>query len=149
MLKGKSALVTGSTQGLGLAIAQRLAAEGANIVLNGFGKPGEIEAARRGLEEKTGVRVLYHGADLADPKQISDLVETALGALGGVDILVNNAVVRHFAPLEDFKPEDWDRALAVNLSAPFHAARLVLPGMRRRNFGASSTSPRSSASAPR
>jgi 3-hydroxybutyrate dehydrogenase len=135
MLKGKTALITGSTQGLGLAIAQRLATEGANIVLNGFGKTDEIEAARRRLEETSGVRALYHGADLADPRQVADLVGTAIGALGGVDILVNNAVVRYFAPLEEFKPEDWDHALAVNLSAAFHAARLALPGMRQRNFG--------------
>src|SRR5471030_1112128 len=108
MLKGKTALITGSTQGLGLAIAERLAAEGCNIVLNGFGEASEIEAARRRLEEKAGVRALYHGADLADPKQIADLVGTAIDALGGIDILVNNAVVRYFAPLEEFKPEDWE-----------------------------------------
>ena len=81
------------------------------------------------------MRALYHGADLGDPKQIAGLVETAIGTFGGVDILVNNAVVRYFAPLEQFKPENWDHALAVNLSAAFHTTRLVLPGMRKRNFG--------------
>jgi len=135
MLKGKTALITGSTQGLGLAIAERLAAEGCNIVLNGFGEASEIEAARRRLEEKAGARALYHGADLADPKQIVDMVVTVQRTFGGIDILVNNAVVRYFAPLEDFRPEDWDHALAVNLSASFHTARLALPGMRHRNFG--------------
>jgi 3-hydroxybutyrate dehydrogenase len=135
MLKDKSALITGSTQGLGYAMAERLAAEGCNVMLNGFGHPDDIESRRRHLEAAYGVRALHHGADLADPRQIEDLVETALGAFAGVDILINNAVVRHFAPLETFRTEDWDRALAVNLSAAFHATRLVLPGMRQRDFG--------------
>ena len=135
MLKDKCALITGSTQGLGYAMAERLAGEGCNIVLNGFGDPEEIERKRRHLEDSHGVRVLHHGADLVDPRQITDLVKTALGAFGTVDILINNAVVRHFAPLEAFRPEDWDRALAVNLSAAFHTTRLALPGMRAKNFG--------------
>jgi 3-hydroxybutyrate dehydrogenase len=135
MLKDKCALITGSTQGLGYAMAERLAAEGCNVVLNGFGHPDDIESRRRHLEDSHGVRALHHGADLADPRQIEDLVDTALGAFGGVDILINNAVVRHFAPLEAFRTEDWDRALAVNLSAAFHTTRLVLPGMRQRDFG--------------
>jgi 3-hydroxybutyrate dehydrogenase len=116
-------------------MAERLAAEGCNIVLNGFGDAPEIGRRRRQLEEKHGVRALHHGADLADPGQIAALVETAQQTFGSVDILINNAVVRHFAPLETFRPEDWDKALAVNLSAAFHTARLVLPGMRARNFG--------------
>ncbi|HEY6715108.1 MAG TPA: SDR family NAD(P)-dependent oxidoreductase [Reyranella sp.] len=135
MLKDRCALITGSTQGLGYAMAGRLAAEGCNIVLNGFGDAQEIERKRRQLEEKHGVRALHHGADLADPGQIAALVETAEQSFGSVDILINNAVVRHFAPLETFRPEDWDKSLAVNLSAPFHATRLVLAGMRTRNFG--------------
>ncbi len=135
MLKSKTALVTGSTQGLGLAIARRLAAEGCNVMLNGFGEAGDIEANRRRLESDHGVRVLHHGADLADAAQVSALVEAAQAAFGGVDILVNNAVARYFAPIEQFKPEDWDRSLAVNLSAAFHTVRLALPGMRQRNFG--------------
>ena len=109
MLKSKTALVTGSTQGLGLAIARRLAAEGCNVMLNGFGEAGDIEANRRRLESDHGVRVLHHGADLADAAQVSALVEAAQAAFGGVDILVNNAVARYFAPIEQFKPEDWDR----------------------------------------
>ena len=135
MLKGKCALITGSTQGLGYAMAERLAAQGCDIVLNGFGKAAEIERHRQQLVDSHGVRALYHGADLAEPSQIADLVETARRTFGAVNILINNAVVRYFAPLEDFKVEDWDRALAVNLSAAFHTTRLILPDMRRRNFG--------------
>lgn len=135
MLKGRCALITGSTQGLGHAMAQRLAAEGCNIVMNGFGEPAEIESRRRALEEDNGVRAIHHGADLAESRQIADLIATAERSFGGVDILINNAVVRHFAPIEKFLPEDWDRALAVNLSAAFHTTRLVLAGMRQRGFG--------------
>lgn len=135
MLKDKCALVTGSTQGLGYAMAQRLAAEGCNIVMNGFGDPAEIEDRRSVLEKDHRIHALHHGADLAEPKQIADLIETATRTFGGVDILINNAVVRHFAPIEKFLPEDWDRALAVNLSSAFHTTRLALPGMRERGFG--------------
>lgn len=135
MLKGKTALVTGSTQGLGLATIERLASHGCNIVMNGLGDGATIEANRRRIAETHGVGVLHHGADLSRPVEIAALVEAALAQFGGVDILVNNAVVRHFAPIEDFKPEDWDRALAVNLSSAFHATRLLLPGMRQRDFG--------------
>ncbi len=135
MLKGKCALITGSTQGLGYAMAERLAGEGCNVVLNRFGDSDEIESRRRRLEDSHGVRALHHGADLADPRQVAELVETALRAFDGVDILINNAVVRHFAPLEEFRTEDWDHALAVNLSAAFHTTRLVLPGMRKIDFG--------------
>ena len=135
MLRGKTALITGSTQGIGLATAERLAAEGCNVVINGLGAPEAIEANRRRIEERHGVRALFHGADVAHPAEIADLVEAALQAFSGVDILVNNAVVRHFAPVEQFKPDDWDRALAVNLSSAFHTTRLILPGMRQRDFG--------------
>jgi len=135
MLKGKSALITGSTQGLGYAMAERLAVEGCNVVLNGFGEAGEIESRRRKLEIDHGVRALHHGADIADPAQVADLVATAHKTFGAVDVLINNAVVRYFSPIEKFKPQDWDRALAVNLSAAFHTTRLVLPSMRDRDFG--------------
>jgi 3-hydroxybutyrate dehydrogenase len=134
MLKGRCALITGSTQGLGYALAERLAAEGCNIVMNGFGDRAEIDERRRRLE-KAGVRTLHHGADVGDPAQVGDLVATAEKTFGGVDVLINNAVVRHFAPVEAFSPVDWDRALAVNLSSAFHAVRLALPGMRARDFG--------------
>jgi 3-hydroxybutyrate dehydrogenase len=134
MLKGRCALITGSTQGLGYALAERLAAEGCNIVMNGFGDRAEIEERRRRLEN-AGVRALHHRADVGDPAQVGDLVATAEKAFGGVDVLINNAVVRHFAPVEAFSPADWDRALAVNLSSAFHAVRLALPGMRARDFG--------------
>lgn len=135
MLKGRCALITGSTQGLGYALAERLAAEGCNIVMNGFGEKDEIEARRRKLEAEHGVRAIHHGADVADAAQIADLVATAEKTFRGVDVLINNAVVRHFAPVEEFKPADWDRALAVNLSSAFHTVRLALPGMRKREFG--------------
>ena len=135
MLKGRVALITGSTQGLGLAMAERLAAEGCDVMLNGFGEAASIETARRGLEDRHGIRALHHGADLADAGQVADLVTAAERAFGAVDILINNAVVRHFAPVEKFRPEDWDRSLAVNLSSAFHTVRLALPGMRRRDFG--------------
>ena len=135
MLKGKCALITGSTQGLGYAMAERLAAEGCNIVLNGFGDPDDIERKRQHLADAHGVRAVHHAADLAQPAQIADLVETTQQTFGAVDILINNAVVRHFSPIEDFKVEDWDRALAVNLSSAFHTVRLTLPGMRQRDFG--------------
>lgn len=135
MLKGRCALITGSTQGLGYAMAERLAAEGCNIVLNGFGDAPEIEAKRQRLEREHGVRAIHHGADLADPDQVTALVETAKGTFDAVDVLINNAVIRHFAPVEEFEPADWDRALAVNLSAAFHTIRLTLAGMRQRNFG--------------
>jgi 3-hydroxybutyrate dehydrogenase len=135
MLKGRCALITGSTQGLGYALAERLAADGCNIVLNGFGEKDEIEARRRKLESAHGVRAIHHGADVADPAQIGDLVATAEKTFGGVDVVINNAVIRHFSPIETFKPQDWDRALAVNLSAAFHTVRLTLAGMRRRDFG--------------
>ena len=135
MLKGRCALITGSTQGLGYAMAERLAGEGCHIMLNGFGDAVETDTRRRHLEEWRGVRAPHHGPDLGVPAEIADLVETADRAFGAIDIVINNAVVRHFSPLEDFKVEDWDRALAVNLSSAFHATRLALPGMRRRDFG--------------
>lgn len=134
-LKGKTALITGSTQGLGYAMAERLASLGCNIVMNGLGDATQIEERRLALEKAQGVRVVHSAADLAQPAQIESMVKAAESAFPSIDILINNAVVRHFAPLEKFRPADWDRALAVNLSAAFHAARLVLPGMRRRDFG--------------
>jgi 3-hydroxybutyrate dehydrogenase len=135
MLKGRCALVTGSTRGLGAAIAERLAADGCDIVLNGMGEPTAIDAQRRELEERHGIRAIHHAADLADRHQIDAMVQTAQRAFGRVDIIVNNAVVRHFGPIEKSRPEDWDQAIAVNLSSAYHTTRLLLPAMRERNFG--------------
>ena len=118
-----------------LAIATRLAAQGCNVMLNGLGHPDEIEANRKRVEQAGNVRVLFDPADLADPAQVAQLVERTIAEFGGIDILVNNAVVRYFAPIEQFKPQDWDHALAVNLSSAFHTTRMALPGMRQRDFG--------------
>lgn len=131
MLKGKTALVTGSTSGIGLGVALALAREGADVVLNGF---GDIEAAKAELA-RTGVRVGYHGADMSQPAQIAELMAYAAQDFGGVDILVNNAGIQHVAPVEDFPPEKWDAIIAINLSSAFHTTRLALPGMKRRNWG--------------
>lgn len=134
-MKGKSALITGSTAGLGAATAAQLAADGCNIVLNGFGAHSEIEVQRRELAEAHGVRVLYHGADMAQPAEIAELMEAAIDAFGSVDILINNAVVRHFAPVHEFPVAVWDRSIAVNVSSAFHTIRLALPGMLANGWG--------------
>jgi 3-hydroxybutyrate dehydrogenase len=135
MLKGKTALVTGSIGGIGYATAGALAAQGCNVMLNGFADADEIEAKRSALESAHGVTARYHGADLRQLPDIEDLVATTERDLGPVDILVNNAVVRHFAPIEEFRTEDWHAALDVNLTAGFHLIRLTLGGMRARGFG--------------
>ena len=131
----RSALVTGSTGGLGLAVADSLAASGINVVLHGLDEPEAIEPDRAGLAERHGVSVLYCQADLADHAEIVRLTRFAADAFGGPDVVVNNAVVRHFAPVEHFSLDDWERSLAVNLTAPFHIIQRVLPGMRKRDFG--------------
>jgi 3-hydroxybutyrate dehydrogenase len=134
-LQGKSALITGSTAGLGFAIARGLASAGCNVVLTGLSAETEIETKRAELIRQTGVDVTYHRADLSEPAGVERLLEAVGREFPAVDILVNNAVVRHFARIVDFPPENWDAALAVNLSAAFHAIRLLLPGMRARNYG--------------
>lgn len=134
LLAGKSALVTGSLGGIGFATAKALAGLGCDISLNGFASP-EVVAGRLAELRGLGVRARFHGADLRQPAQIAELIETTRGEHGGLDILVNNAVVRAFGAVEDFAPEDWDEALAVNLSAPFHAIRLVLPEMKAKGWG--------------
>ncbi len=134
-LAGRTALVTGSVAGLGHAIARALAADGANLVLNGLCAPGEGEAAATALAAETGADVVFDAADLRAPPEIARMAEAATGRFGGLDIVVNNAVVRHFAKVEDLAPEAWDEEIAVNLSAAFHLARLALPGMKRRGWG--------------
>ncbi len=134
-MKGRTAIVTGSTSGIGRAIAQALASEGCNVMLNGFGDAGEIEAARRQMGEATGRTIGYFAADMGQPADVRALVEHATRTLGPVDILINNAGVQHVAPLADFPDEKWDLLLAVNLSAAFHASKAVMPAMIARGFG--------------
>ena len=134
-LSGKTALVTGSTSGLGKAIAQALTAAGCNVMLNGFGEPAEIEALRKELASSHGIKAAYHGADLSKPAEIRDLMVRTAEQFGAVDILVNNAGFQFVAPLEDFPEEKWNAMLAVNLSAAFHTTKAALPGMRGRKWG--------------
>jgi 3-hydroxybutyrate dehydrogenase len=135
VLKGKRAVVTGSTSGIGLGIARALAAEGADIMLNGFGEAAEIEELRRSLARDHKVKVAFNGADISQPAQIRDMIRKTGEELGGVDILVNNAGIQHTAPVESFPAERWDAILAINLSSNFHAIQAVLPQMRSRNWG--------------
>ena len=131
MLKGKTALVTGSTSGIGLGIAKALAAQGANIVLNGF---GDVEGPKAEVAA-LGVQVSYHGADMSKPAEIAAMIEHAEATFGGVDILVNNAGIQHVARVENFPIEKWDAIIAINMSSAFHATRLALPGMQAKNWG--------------
>jgi 3-hydroxybutyrate dehydrogenase len=135
MLKGRSALVTGSTSGIGLGIARALAREGSAIMLNGFGAKAEIENLRASLGSDFGVKALYNDADVSDARACADLVKDIETRFGGLDVLVNNAGIQHAAPVEDFPPERWDAILAVNLSSAFHTIRTALPGMKRRGWG--------------
>jgi 3-hydroxybutyrate dehydrogenase len=134
-LAGKSAVVTGSTSGIGLAIARAFAADGANVMLNGLGEAAAIEKLRAGIESEFGVKALYHGADMTRPAEIRDLVAKAEAAFGAVDILVNNAGIQHVAPIDQFPEDRWDAIIAINLSSAFHATKAVLPGMKRRRAG--------------
>lgn len=134
MLNGKSALITGSLGGIGFATAKALGHQGAAVMLNGIASSDTV-GARLAELEGLGIRASYHGADLRDPAQIEALVNATAATLGGPDIVVNNAVVRYFGAVEDFSPDHWNEALAVNLSAPFHATRLALPGMKAKNWG--------------
>jgi 3-hydroxybutyrate dehydrogenase len=131
MLNGKTALVTGSTSGIGLGVALELARKGANVVLNGFGdaEGPQAEVAR------LGVKAGYHGADMSKPADIEAMMAYARKEFGGVDILVNNAGIQHVAPVEDFPPERWDAIIAINLTSAFHTTRLAIPHMRQRNWG--------------
>jgi len=131
MLKGKTALVTGSTSGIGLGIAKCLAAQGANLVLNGFGDAAGPQAEVAAL----GVKVGYHGADMSKPAEIEAMMAYAAAEFGGVDVLVNNAGIQFVANVEDFPVDRWDAIIAINLSSAFHTSRLALSGMRARNWG--------------
>lgn len=134
-LKGKTALVTGSTSGIGLAYAQALAGAGANVMINGFGDADAIEKERSGIESKYGVKAAYNGADLTKVDQIEAMMKAAADTFGGVDILINNAGMQHVAPVDQFPVEKWDLILALNLSAAFHATRLAVPHMREKKWG--------------
>lgn len=135
MQKGKNAIVTGSTSGIGQGIAESLAAAGYNIVINGFGDEEAIEAQRQKLEQDYGITAIYNGADLTDSKAIEGLLGDAKQRLGSVDILVNNAGVQHVAPVEEFPPEKWDLIIALNLSAAFHTCRMAVPMMKASGWG--------------
>ncbi|NJS36290.1 MAG: 3-hydroxybutyrate dehydrogenase [Brachymonas sp.] len=133
-LHNKTALVTGSTSGIGLGIASELAKQGANIVLNGFGDAASIAAARAQIASH-GAKVAYHGADMSKPAEIEQLIAFAVKEFGMVDILVNNAGIQHVSPVENFSVEKWDAIIAINLSSAFHTTRLAMPGMRAKNWG--------------
>src|ERR1700686_4245521 len=135
MLKGKSALVTGSTSGIGLAIARALAADGANITINGFGDKAAIEKERSGIEKEFGVKAVYSAAEMTKPAEIADMVKTAEKTFGSLDVLVNNAGIQFVSPIEDFPIDKWDQIIAINLSAAFHAIRAAVPGMKSRKWG--------------
>ncbi|MEA2698763.1 MAG: 3-hydroxybutyrate dehydrogenase [Myxococcales bacterium] len=135
MLQGKSAVVTGSTSGIGLGIARALAAQGCQVMLNGFGAADEIETLRAELERERGVKVVYSPADMSRPSEIASMIADAARLLGGVDILVNNAGIQHVAPIETFPVDKWDAIIAINLSAAFHTIRAALPGMKTKGWG--------------
>lgn len=135
MIRGKSVLVTGSTSGIGLAVARAFAADGANVTLNGFGDPQDIERQRRDIEQTFGVMTAYSGADVTKPDEIAEMISGAEKAFGAIDVVVNNAGVQFVAKVEDFPVEKWDAVIATNLSAAFHTCRCALPGMKRRGWG--------------
>jgi 3-hydroxybutyrate dehydrogenase len=135
MLKGRTALVTGSTSGIGLGIAQTLAAQGANVVLNGLGNAADIERLRARIASDCNVTVRYIGADLSQPAEIAAMMAAAIAEFGAVDLLVNNAGIQHVAPVDEFPVEKWNAILAINLTASFHTVRLALPAMKARKWG--------------
>jgi 3-hydroxybutyrate dehydrogenase len=135
MLKGKSAVVTGSTSGIGLAIARALAREGANVLINGFGDKAAIETERAGIEKEFSVKAIYSAADMTKPPEIAEMIKTAETTFGRLDVLVNNAGIQHVAPIEEFPVDKWDAIIAINLSAAFHAIRAAIPGMKARKWG--------------
>ena len=135
ILKSKTAVVTGSTSGIGLAIARAMAAEGANVLINGFGKPEDIEKERAAIESEFGVKAIHSPADMTKPAEIAAMVALAESTFGSVDVLVNNAGIQFVSPVEEFPIEKWDQILAINLSSAFHAIRAAVPGMKQRGWG--------------
>ncbi|MBZ6079034.1 3-hydroxybutyrate dehydrogenase [Microvirga puerhi] len=135
ILRSRSAVVTGSTSGIGLAIARALAKEGANVVINGFGDAGAIEKERAGIEREFGVKAIHSPADMTKPREIEEMVRLGERTFGSVDILVNNAGIQFVSPVEDFPVEKWDQIIAINLSSAFHAIRAAVPGMKARGWG--------------
>ena len=134
-LAKRHALVTGSTSGIGLAIARALAKEGADVVINGFGDKAAIEAERARIEQDFGVKAYYNGADMAKGPEIGAMIADAQSKMGSLDILVNNAGIQHVAPIEDFPPDKWDAIIAINLTAAFRAIRAAIPGMKAQKWG--------------
>lgn len=134
-LKGQVAIVTGSTSGIGLGLAEALAQQGVNIVLNGLGDREAIEATRAGMSARNGVEVLYHDADMTQPHRIADMVNSTRNAFGRLDILINNAGVQHVSPIEDFPSDWWDRIIAINLTSAFHATKAAIPHMKAAGRG--------------
>lgn len=135
ILTSKTALVTGSTSGIGLAYARAFAKEGANVVINGFGKPEDIERERVHIETDFGVKAIYSPADLTKPAEIEELIRLGEETFGSVDVLVNNAGVQFVSPIEDFPPEKWEQIIALNLSSAFYTMRAAIPGMKARKWG--------------
>ena len=134
-LKGKAAVVTGSTSGIGLAIARGFAGAGANVVINGFGTPADIEKERSGIETDYKVKALYSSADMTKPTEIAEMIALGEKSFGSVDILVNNAGIQFVSPIEEFPIEKWNAIIAINLSSAFHAIRAAVPGMKKRGWG--------------
>jgi 3-hydroxybutyrate dehydrogenase len=135
ILKGKVAVVTGSTSDIGLAYARAFAGAGANIVLNGIGAPADVEKTRIAIENDFGVKAIFSPANMAEPMEIANMISFAERTFGSVDVLVNNAGIQHVSPIEDFPVEKWDAVIAINLSSAFHAIRAVTPGMKQRGWG--------------
>jgi len=135
MLNGKTAVITGSTSGIGLGMAHALAKEGANIVINGFGEKAAIETERAGIEKQHAVKAVYSPADMTKPAEIAEMIANAEETFGSVDVLVNNAGIQHVSPIEEFPVAKWNAILAINLSAAFHTIRAAVPGMKTRKWG--------------
>lgn len=134
-LKGKNAVVTGSTSGIGLAYAKALAAEGVNVLINGFGEKDAIETERSGIESRFGVKAVYSPADMTKPAEIAGMIRQAQADLGSVDILINNAGIQFVSPVEEFPDEKWDQIIAINMSSAFHAIKAAVPGMKKSGWG--------------